>query len=136
LIAIDTSALIAVLFAESAADEFERRIAIESACMSAVTLLEASMVLAGRRPDRGAAAWQRLDELVRALSIEVVAHDRELVEISRLAFLRFGKGRHPARLNFGDCASYALARKRSLPLLFKGTGFAKTDIVPALPTPA
>ena len=51
-------------------------------------------------------------------------------------FSRFGKGRHPARLNCGDCASYALAKKRNIPLLFKGSDFAKTDIVPALATPA
>jgi ribonuclease VapC len=68
--------------------------------------------------------------------MEVVAHDRELAQMSRTAFLRFGKGRHPARLNCGDCASYALAKKRAIPLLFKGTDFARTDIVPALSAPA
>jgi ribonuclease VapC len=68
--------------------------------------------------------------------MEVVAHDRELAEISRMEFVRFGKGRHPARLNCGDCASYALAKKRAIPLLFKGADFARTDIVPALPAPA
>lgn len=94
------------------------------------------MVMAGRRPDRGEAAWLRLDELIRDTPIEIVAHDRELAEISRLAFVRFGKGRHPARLNCGDCAAYALARKREIPLLFKGADFAQTDIVPALPTSA
>jgi ribonuclease VapC len=76
--------------------------------------------------------WSELDELVRDTPLELVAHDRELAEISRLAFLRFGNGRHPARLNCGDCASYALAKKYNIPLLFKGTDFAKTDIVPAL----
>ena len=68
--------------------------------------------------------------------IEIVAHDRELAEISRLAFVRFGNGRHPARLKLGDCAAYALARKRSIPLLYKGADFARTDIVPTLPAPA
>ena len=94
------------------------------------------MVLAGRRPERGEGAWLRLDELIRETSVEIVAHDWKLAEISRLAFLRFGKGRHPARLNCGDCAAYALAKNLNIPLLFKGTDFAKTDIVPALPSPA
>jgi ribonuclease VapC len=61
----------------------------------------------------------------------VVPQDRLLAEIAREAFLRFGKGRHPARLNMGDCAAYALARSRGLPLLFKGADFSKTDIVAA-----
>ena len=64
------------------------------------------MVLAGRLRDE--TVWQELDEFIRAAPIEIVAHDRELAEISRLAFIRFGKGRHPARLNCGDCAAYAL----------------------------
>ena len=68
--------------------------------------------------------------------LEIVAHDRELAHIAREAFLRFGKGRHPARLNCGDCASYALAKSLNIPLLFKGGDFAKTDIVPALAAPA
>jgi len=136
LIAIDTSALVAILFGEPEADAFQQCIAAEAVYMSAVSLQEASMVLAGRRPERGAAAWQRLDEFIRDVPIEIVAHGRELAEISRLAFLRFGKGRHPARLNCGDCASYALAKSLNIPLLFKGTDFARTDIVPALPPPA
>ena len=92
------------------------------------------MVLAGRLGD--ATAWQELDELIEAIPIEVVAHDQQLAEIAREAFLRFGKGRHSARLNCGDCASYALAKKYGIPLLFKGTDFAQTDIVAALPTAA
>jgi ribonuclease VapC len=95
---------------------------------------EASMVTAGRLRD--AIAWVELDELIRDTPLEVVAHDRKLAEIAREAFLRFGKGRHPARLNCGDCASYALAKSLDIPLLFKGTDFAKTDIVPALAAPA
>jgi ribonuclease VapC len=134
VIAVDTSALIAILFAELEADVFQQRIAVEPACLSAVSLQEASMVMAGRLHVE--TAWQELDELIRDTPIEIVAHDRELAEISRLAFVRFGKGRHPARLNCGDCASYALAQQRNIPLLFKGADFAKTDIVPALAAPA
>lgn len=92
------------------------------------------MVVAGRLHDE--TAWEELDALIRTTPIEVVGHDRVLAELSRLAFLRFGKGRHPARLNCGDCAAYALARHRDIPLLFKGADFAKTDIVPALLSPA
>jgi ribonuclease VapC len=134
LIAVDTSAVIAILFAEPESEAFRRRISIESACLSAASLQEASMVMAGRRGNE--AAWRRLDEFIRDAPLEIVAYDRELAEIGRLAFLRFGIGRHPARLNCGDCASYALARKYNIPLLFKGGDFAKTDIVAALDAPA
>jgi ribonuclease VapC len=134
MIVVDTSALIAILFGEPEADVFKNRIAGEPACLSAVSLQEASMVMAGRLGD--ATAWQELDDLIRDASLEVIAHDLVLAEIARDAFIRFGKGRHPARLNCGDCASYALARSRGLPLLFKGGDFARTDIVPALDTPA
>ena len=77
-----------------------------------------------------------LDTLIRAAELEIVAHDGKLARLASEAFLRFGKGRHPARLNCGDCASYALAKSRNIPLLFKGGDFARTDIVPALPAPA
>jgi ribonuclease VapC len=134
VIAVDTSALIAILFLEPDAEAFQHRLSLEDVCLSAVSLQEASMVLAGRLRDE--TAWEELDDLVRITPIEVVGNDRILAELSRLAFLRFGKGRHPAALNFGDCASYALAKHRDIPLLFKGTDFAKTDIVPALASPA
>jgi ribonuclease VapC len=134
MIAVDTSALIAILFAEQGAEAFKDRLAAEPARVSAVSLQEASMVLAGRLGD--ATAWQELDELIQAIPLEVIAHDQQLAEIARDAFLRFGKGRHPARLNCGDCASYALAKSLNIPLLYKGTDFAQTDIVAALPTQA
>ncbi len=134
MIAVDTSALIAILLAEQEAEVFKHRLAAEPARVSAVSLQEASMVLAERLGD--ATAWQELDELIQAIPLEVIAHDQQLAEIARDAFLRFGKGRHPARLNCGDCASYALAKSLNIPLLFKGTDFAQTDIVAALPTQA
>ena len=71
--------------------------------------------------------------MLARLDMEIVAHDTALARIAREAFLRFGKGRHPAGLNFGDCAAYALARANDLPLLFKGGDFTKTDIVAAIP---
>jgi ribonuclease VapC len=73
-----------------------------------------------------------LDALVERRGIEIVSFDRELARESRAAFIRFGKGRHPAGLNFGDCVSYALAQARGLPLLYKGEDFAKTDVVSAV----
>ncbi len=88
------------------------------------------MVIAGRFG--GDAALEPLGALLARLDMEIVAHDSALVRIAREAFLRFGKGRHPARLNFGDCAAYALAKSNNLPLLFKGEDFARTDIVAAV----
>jgi ribonuclease VapC len=131
VIAVDTSALIAILFNESDAGRFQECLVTEPACLSAVSLQEASMVLAGRV--NGAAAWGGLDDLVSTVGIEIVAHDAELARIARDAFLRYGKGRHPAKLNCGDCASYALAKQRRIPLLFKGGDFTRTDIAAALP---
>jgi ribonuclease VapC len=135
VITIDTSAIIAILQLEPEAARFTRCIEeAGAACASAVSLQEALMVLAGRRGDT--AAWAPLDRMIRDLELEIVTYDAELARIASEAFLRFGKGRHPARLNCGDCASYALAKKYNMPLLFKGGDFAKTDIVPALAAPA
>ncbi len=135
MIAVDTSAIIAILQFEPEATALLRCISeADMACQSAVSLQEASMVVAGRTSD--AEAWQDLDALIMTYSMATVPYTQELALIAREAFLRFGKGRHPARLNCGDCASYALAKSLNIPLLFKGADFAKTDIVPALATPA
>jgi len=134
VIAVDTSAIIAILLSEPESDGFLHRLSSEAGCLSAVSLQEASMVIAGRVGDETAS--HELDQLMRTSALEIVPYDAELARIAREAFLRFGKGRHPARLNCGDCASYALARSRNIPLLFKGGDFAKTDIVPALAAPA
>jgi ribonuclease VapC len=93
--------------------------------ISAVSVLEAAMVLEGRRGDDAGAD---LDLFLRRASIETVAFDEEQLLVARTAFRRFRKGRHPAGLNFGDCASYALAQWSGEPLLFKGDDFAATDI--------
>lgn len=131
MIVVDTSALIAILRREPDADVFLRCIAEAGGCLvSAVSQLEASLVLAGRTGDRS--AWRDLDALLRRAAMQVVAHDAALAETARDAFLRYGKGRHPAALNFGDCASYALARSRTLPLLFKGDDFQRTDLIAAV----
>ena len=84
------------------------------------------MVLAGRAGD--AASWLELDALIARVAIQIVAHDAELAKEARDAFLRYGKSGHPAGLHLGDYASYAVAKARSLPLLFKGDDFPKTDL--------
>jgi ribonuclease VapC len=126
LIAIDTSAVAAILRGAAERDYLTRAILIaERRFMCAVSFFEASMVAVPRGArERG--------ELIERLSIELVPFDTELAIASREAFIRYGKGRHPAGLNFSDCISYALAKSRDLPLLFKGGDFAKTDIVSAL----
>jgi ribonuclease VapC len=130
LIAVDSSALIAILRLESEAETFLRIIVEKAPCvMSALNLLETSMVLAGR--EGGASLWQPLDDFVAEAQIEVTPFDHGQVQQARAAFLRFGKGRHPAALNFGDCAAYALAKSRNLALLFKGEDFVRTDLLPA-----
>lgn len=130
LIAIDSSALVAILRREAEADRFLQAIAAaDGRLLSSVSLLETSMVLAGRTGD--ATAWADLDTLLSRAGVQVVAQDAELAEAARRAFPRYGKGRHPAALNMGDCASYALAKTRGVPLLFKGDDFPRTDLTSA-----
>ena len=130
MIVIDTSAIIAILKEETDATSLAEIIIDSERCfLSAIGLFEASIVLIGRGPPELA---DGLDELVEQAGIEIVPVDRQLASASRAAFIRFGRGRHPARLNFGDCVSYALARARGLPLLYKGDDFAKTDVISAV----
>ena len=130
MIVVDTSALIAVLRHEPESKDFLRVIDQARACLlSAVSHLEAALALAGRSRDR--TAWRGLDALVREAGMQVVLFDAGQAEAAREAFLRFGKGRHPAAPNFGDCAAYALAKTRGAPLLFKGGDFSFTDIASA-----
>jgi ribonuclease VapC len=123
---LDTSAVLAVLQDEAERAEFVSLIEQSSRrLVSAVSVLEAAMVLEGRKGDDAGAD---LDLFLRRASIETVAFDEEQLLLARTAFRRFGKGRHAAGLNFGDCASYALAQWSGEPLLFKGNDFAATDI--------
>ncbi|MCW5746534.1 MAG: type II toxin-antitoxin system VapC family toxin [Alphaproteobacteria bacterium] len=124
---IDTSALLAVLLGEAEAGAVAR--AIEAAplrLLSAASLLEASIVIESRK---GEAGTRELDLLLYRAGIEVADVDLNQAEIGRGAWRRFGKGRHEAALNYGDCFAYALARSRDLPLLFVGDDFARTDVV-------
>lgn len=127
MIVVDSSALLAILRREPEADAFLRIIAAADSCLlSSVSLLETSLVLAGRQGD--ANSWIELDALVAQAGMQVVAQDAALTEIARSAFLRYGKGRHRAGLSLGDCAAYALASSRNLPLLSKGNDFPHTDL--------
>ena len=126
---VDSSALVAIILQENERAVFEDMILREpAAVMSVASLLEVTITLLGRRRDADAA---RLEETLSILTIS--AHDVDLQQgiLARQAFMRFGRGRHPAALNFGDCFAYALAKARNEPLLFKGDDFPKTDIVPA-----
>jgi ribonuclease VapC len=123
---VDSSALIAILRSEPEGDAFRRSILrAEVRLLSAVSKLEASMVAIGMGDPAGALD---LDDLLRELTVVVVAFDEHQADIARDAFARYGKGRHPAGLNFGDCAAYALAIAEAEPLLFKGTDFGATDV--------
>jgi ribonuclease VapC len=135
VIVIDTSALIAIFRLEDEADLFLTTIVeADERHFSALSLLEASMVISGRSDSE--AASEPLDEFLTEAGIRIAPFDAEQAGIARDAFLRFGKGRHKAGLNLGDCASYALAKARNAPLLFKGADFALTDITPAVPVSA
>jgi ribonuclease VapC len=130
---LDTSAVLAILQDEAERIEFVSLIEQDPRrLISAVSVLEAAMVLEGRR---GGDAGSDLDLFLQKASIEIVAFDQEQLLVARSVFRRFGKGRHAAGLNFGECASYALAQWSGEPLLFKGTDFAATDIARARPEP-
>ena len=131
MIAIDSSALIAIFRLEPEADGFLKAIvAAESRIISALSVLEISMVMSGGARD--AAAFAPLDEFLIEAGIQIVPFDAAQAGIAREAFLRFGKGRHRAGLNLGDCASYALAKAKNAALLFKGGDFPQTDIIAAV----
>lgn len=126
---LDTSAVLAILHDEPERAEFVSLIEQSPRrLISAVSVLEASMVLEGRKGDD---AGSDLDLFLQKASIETVPFDQEQLMVARTAFRRFGKGRHAAGLNFGDCASYALAMWSGEPLLFKGSDFTGTDIARA-----
>jgi len=132
LVVIDTSALLALLANEPEAESF--RVALEAdpvRLLSAASLVEASAVVEARY---GEAGGRELDLLVFKAGIEVVAVDREQAEVAREALRRFGRGRHPAGLNYGDAFAYALAVVSSQALLFKGDDFRRTDVEPVAGT--
>jgi ribonuclease VapC len=130
MIVLDTSALAAIVFGEPEREDFLRIIAAaERALVGTPTLVEARLVVHGRRGQR---AVVLLDDLLRLPPFEIVAPGAAEADAAYAAFVTYGKGSgHPAALNYGDLFSYALAKVRGLPLLFKGEDFAATDIEPA-----
>ena len=123
---VDTSAALAILFNEPDAERYVRAIAGVSDCrMSTARFLEASIVLESRS---GVATGHELDLFIEKGRIELVPVTLEQAQAARRAWRRFGKGNHPAGLNFGDCFAYALAEVTREPLLFKGRDFELTDI--------
>lgn len=130
MIAVDTSAIVAIIFDEDEAEVFDRKIAGQSALVGAPTLLEAHQVIAGRAEME----LQPIERFVLRPTIRIIPFDFAHFRVAVLAFTRFGKGRgHPAQLNFGDCMAYAVAKVHDAPLLYKGSDFAHTDIRAALP---
>lgn len=123
---IDTSALAAIFFREPERQKFLTAIVSSPTRMvSAATVLETGIVVESRLGD---AAGRELDLFVIRANFQIVPVDAEQAEIARSAWRRFGKGRHPAALNFGDCFAYALAKWMGEPLLAKGTDFTSTDV--------
>ena len=127
---IDSSAVLAILQDEPERHAFNVAIAAaDQRSLSAASLVELSIVIGARCGSDGQAD---LDRFLTTAQIEVIGVDRGQAELARLAFAQFGKGRHRAALNFGDCFSYALAKWLGQPLLFKGDDFSHTDLLLAL----
>jgi ribonuclease VapC len=125
---VDTSALIAVLYGEPEAETFIRCIHdAEITRMSVASYVELSIVV---HSQLGADGLRQADTFIRRAQIVIEPITVEQGELARQAYFDFGKGRHTAQLNFGDCFSYALAKITGEPLLFKGQDFSKTDVNP------
>lgn len=128
---IDTSAIVAILWREADAERFAQAIGDAATCLiSAVSRVELSFVIEGRYGEPGR---RDLERFLASARIETPEVNQQQVQTAIEAFRRYGKGRHRARLNIGDCFAYALSKTTGLPLPFKGGDFAHTDISPALP---
>jgi len=126
---VDSSAITAMIVGEPERELFEDLIMrVPTPVISVAAVVEISIVLRNKRRDADADA---LDEVLSELRLDVRAVDASQGKLARDAFAKYGKGRHPAGLNFGDCFTYALAKARDDVLLFKGDDFARTDIVRA-----
>jgi ribonuclease VapC len=127
---VDSSAVLAILFNEAERDRFSDALAAAGVrLMSSVNALEAAVVVSSRKGSSGA---MELDLLLHRAEFEVVPFTADHFRLARDAYERYGKGRHPAGLNLGDCCAYALARHTGEALLFKGDDFTRTDVVPAV----
>lgn len=130
MIVLDTSAILAIIFKEAEAEVFARKIIGAAAVsVSPASLLEATVVLTRRTASRDD---RELQHFLATNVLSIIPFEAEQSEIARAAYRRYGQGSgHPARLNFGDCFAYALARRLGAPLLFKGTDFPQTDVAVA-----
>ncbi|MDH3473414.1 MAG: type II toxin-antitoxin system VapC family toxin [Rhodospirillales bacterium] len=128
MMVVDTSALLAIFFLEAEAEAFTRAIRdAEAPLLSAANLVETSIVLDSRVAGSSA---EELDAFIAGSGLEVEPVTSAQAQIARDAYRAYGKGIHPAGLNFGDCFAYALAKAAGLPLLYKGRDFPKTDVKP------
>ena len=123
---IDTSAIVAILFNEDDAQIYAEAISRADSCrVSAATFVETAIVVESQTKNNGS---RQLDAFISQAGITIEPVTEDQAHIARQAFTDFGKGRHPAGLNYGDCFSYALSKATREPLLFKGKDFAKTDL--------
>lgn len=129
MIVVDSSAIVAIALSEPEAEQFLHLMIANTTVIGAPTLVETRIVLARRKVRDPRRASNLVLEMARA---DVLIFDEPLADEALAAFLRFGKGRHPAALNYGDCMAYAVAKSLDAPLLYKGNDFARTDIRSAL----
>ena len=123
---IDTSALVAMLNDEPEAERFEAAVEVDHVrLMSTASYLETAIVIETRLGEPGG---RELDLWLHRVAVDLVSVDADQADAARVAYRLYGKGRHRAGLNYGDCFSYALAKVSGQPLLFKGDDFARTDI--------
>lgn len=127
---VDTSALVAVLFAEPGAEAYALAIAAADRCrISAANYVETAIVIEAQTRETGS---REFDAFFRRSGIVIEPITEEHAHLARRAYTEFGRGRHRAGLNFGDCFAYALARATGEPLLYKSEDFKRTDVIPAL----
>ena len=127
---VDSSAVLAILFKEPERDVFATALSEAGVrLVSSVNAFEAAVVVSSRK---GPSGIRELDLLFHHAGLEIVSFTESHLRLAREAYERYGKGRHPAGLNLGDCCAYALARHSGETLLFKGDDFTRTDVVPAV----
>ena len=129
MMVVDTSALVAILSGEPEHDVFSEKIAtVERCSLSAANYVETHIVVEARFGDAGT---RELSLYLHESGLAVVPVDRDQADLARMAYKAFGRGKHEASLNFGDCFAYALAKRLGAPLLYTGEDFSKTDVLSA-----
>jgi ribonuclease VapC len=129
MIAVDASAVVAILFLEPEADAFDQLVTAQTALIGTPTILEVHQVMRRLMPS---APGRPVDRFLARPTVRAVPFALDHFRLAAAAFDRYGKGRgHPAQLNFGDCMAYAIAKAHDVPLLYKGEDFAHTDIAAA-----